>query len=765
MNIRAIHPGNLCFLKRMVWILLFILPPTPGSAQEDTFSLDDIEATDPADPDVVQALPETRSEIEIGLGSVSDASFRFGKYNGLETDGIFGVFRFDLGERGPYNGDSADYWRLTGSDLGLESLSLQYERGTQGDYRVFLEYDQLPVMRSDTSQTIFNGAGGTDLTLPAGWVADVNTAGMTQLLPALQDVDIGHERHRFRLGFDKVLESRWDVKTNYRHETKEGIKTVGAVVGNSGGNPRAVILPEPVDYVTQNFDVTLGYAGPEKQFQFGYSLSLFNDNNQSLIWQNPWSAISGWDAAAGFPTGEGQLGLPPDNQSHQITASGGYRISDNTRLTADLALGRMTQDETFLPYTVNPTLAAGITRPLPRDSLDGRIDTLLVNLRLAARPTHAFHWSASLHRDDRDNKTPRDEYVYIGGDSQAQNTAADSNRRRFNEPYSYMQDQLRIDAGHKIFSHAEITAGYERNETGRTFSEREEQAEDIYRMGLQSNLFDTLSAGARLEHARRRGSVYVGEEPFLSGYSPGYTSTVPGGWENHPDLRRYFLADRMRDKVTLFATWMPAEKLTLGLNANHAQDDYDGSAMGLTDSRSNSYTLDVAYVVSETLTSYVFYTYEALRSDQGGRQFNTLAPGKLVQAADPTLDWFVAHRDHMETVGIGVKKSFVNKKLDVGVDYLHADSRAAVSVATGSALIAAPLPDVVARLNTLSLYGTWQLQADLSVKARYLMERYKSADWAIDNVEPNTLANVITTGENSPHYAVQVFTLSIAYRF
>lgn len=767
MNIRTIRLDHPRFPKRMAWMIPFALLPTLLLAQEETFSLDDMAATGPADADVARRPDDIghRNEIEIGLGSVSDASFRFGKYNGLETDGIFSVLRFDLDRRGPYDGDSADYWRLTGSDIGLQSLSLQYEQGTQGDYRAWLEYDQLPVMRSDASQTIFNGAGGTDLTLPSGWVAGTNTAGMTQLLPALQDVDIDHERRRFRMGFDKLFASRWDVKTDYRHETKEGLKTVGGVVGNSGGNPRAVILPEPLDYVTQNFDVALGYAGPEKQFQLGYSLSLFNDNNQSLTWQNPYSAISGWDAAAGFPTGEGRLGLPPDNQSHQINASGGYRISGNMRLTADMALGRMTQNEKFLPYTVNPVLTAGVTQPLPRDSLDGRIDTLVANLRLAARPTPAFHWSASLRRDDRDNKTPRDEYVYIGGDSQTQNTAADSNRRRFNEPYSYVRDQLRIDAGHKIFRRAEITAGYERDETGRTFSEREEQTEDIYRMGLQGNLFSTLSAGARLEHADRKGSPYMGEEPFLSGYSPGYTATVPGGWENHPDLRKYFLADRIQDKAILFATWMPAQKITLGLNANHTRDDYDHSDMGLVMGRNNSYTLDAACVFSETMTAYVFYTWEALRSNQDGRQFNTLSPGKLVQAADPARDWFVVHHDEMDTVGVGAKKSFANKKLDIGVDYLHADSRAAVSVATGSALMAAPLPDVVARLDTLGLYGTWQLQGDLSIKARYLLERYHSADWAVDDVEPNTLANVITVDTSNPDYSVWVFALSLAWRF
>jgi len=40
-----------------------------------------------------------------------------------------------------------------------------------------------------------------------------------------------------------------------------------------------------------------------------------------------------------------------------------------------------------LAQGVNPTLAASITQGLPASSLQGRIDTTLLNLTLASRPT------------------------------------------------------------------------------------------------------------------------------------------------------------------------------------------------------------------------------------------------------------------------------------------------------------------------------------------------------------------------------------------
>lgn len=744
--------------------LAFLVPAAAPFAQEGGFGLEE-PVKPPPDPEVLRNLTEVRSTVEVGAGYVSDDSFRFGKYTGLNEEGLFGVLNFDLYERGPYDADDATYWRVSGSNLGLSSRLFSAEQGEQGNYKVFFTYDQLPTFRSDSAQTIFDGVGSTNLTLPAGWVESGNTAGMTQLTSSLEDVDIESERKRLGAGFGKVLGGGWDFKALYRHETKEGLKTIGGVIGNSGGNPRSVILPEPIDYVTDQLDIVLGYADKKKQFQLSYYLSLFDDKNESLTWQNPYAAIVGWDPSAGFAAGgEGRLALPPDNQFHQISASGGYNFTDTLHFTADVALGRMTQDEPFLPYTVNPTLAASITQPLPRASLDGRIDTTLVNLRLAGRPSPDWRWNAAYRYDDRDNKTPRDEYVYIGGDSQLQDTSVTSSRRRFNEPYSFTEQKLGADVGYRLAMRSDLTAGVERSEIERTFSEREEATEDTLKLGWRHTFTDAVTGGLRLARAERDGSTYRGDEPFLSSYSPDYTATVPGGWENHPDLRKFHLADRTRDKVTLFSTFLPAEWVTLGFNANYLNDDYHASELGLTKSSITSYILDATFIVSERTTTYAFAAYENLKSDQDGQSFSGGAV-KLTQAADPARAWFAKHQDRVDTIGLGLKRTLVVNRLDIGADYIYAKTEADVDVTAGSALTVAPLPTAVTRLNSLNIYGSYQWKKDTAIRVGYWVEKFKSTDWAVDNVEPNTLANVITLGEDSPDYTVHVITLSLRQRF
>lgn len=752
---RMLHAAILLSLSTLAWA-------QDSSDPGDEFSLE--EPTTPApDPQLLRDLTEVASWLEVGLLYVDDDSFRFGRYRGLEDRGGYGVLNLDWYRRAAYDAEDPSYVRVRGRNLGLSTRTASVEFGRQGDYRVRLDYAQLPTARSDTGSTMFDGVGSTQLTLPANWVGAQNTAGMSQLLPNLDSLELRSERKRIGVGLEYELARGWGIDTHVRHEHKDGIKSLGAVIGNSGGNPRAVILPEPIDYDTREADVTLSYADDHRQLEFKYLVSLFDDGNASLIWQNPYTAINGWNAAAGFPTGEGQMALPPDNQFHQFSITGGYSFANDVRASGNVAVGRMTQDDPFLPYTVNPVLAASITQPLPRDSLDGKIDTTVASLRIGGRPTTALSWNASVNFDDRDNQTPRDEYVYIGGDSTTQNVSATSSNRRFNEPYSYQSTKLKLDGAWHAGRTTNVNAALTRSETERTYSERESADETAFSINLRHAVADWFSGALRFERADRSGSTYHGNEPFLSGYAPGYTSTVPGQFENPPGLRRFFLADRVRDRIGANLSFTPHEQWNISLDASTIEDDYDQSELGVTSARNSVYTVDVAYVPSATWSIYAFHSREKMDLDQNGV---SIGGGTRVGDADnPNRAWSAFHRDAVHSNGAGTHWTVVDRKFDVGADYLHLKSRNAISLTTGSLLTSAPLPINHTHLSSLSVYGKYHMNTDWDLQARLWQEQFRASDFALDGIEANQLANVILLGEQSPNYKVNVVTLMFAYRF
>ncbi len=99
-------------------------------------------------------------ELDVGLGWVSEDSFKFGEYNGLNEEGGYFIGNARVLYRGQEDGR---YYDLHAHDLGLDTRSLSIEGGLQGHYDVFLRYDELPHYISDSAQTPFTGAG-------PGWV-------------------------------------------------------------------------------------------------------------------------------------------------------------------------------------------------------------------------------------------------------------------------------------------------------------------------------------------------------------------------------------------------------------------------------------------------------------------------------------------------------------------------------------------------------------------------------------------------------------------
>lgn len=762
---------RVALLQGALWASIGALALGGSAFAQDDFSLGE-EETPAVDYAALRAEQTTvKSEIEIGFGDVSESSYRFGRYNGLDDDGLFPIVNLDIYKRPAWDSGDDFWWRLSGRNLGLDSRDLSFAAGRQGHYEFRLGFDEIPHNQFDDGFTIFDGAGSGNLTLPAGWVAAQNTAGMTNLIANLRPTKVEHSRQRFDVGGHGYFGSGWKASVDYSREKKDGTKSFGLVMGNSGGTPRAVIAPVPIDFVTEQVDATLSWADATKQISFGYYVSLFENDSDSITWQNPYSLINGWaGASVGFPNGQGRMALEPDNQFHQLTVTGGWSFTPQYRLSGDLAIGRGTQDEDFLPYTVNPTLAATITQPLPVNSLDGEVDTTYVGLRFSGQPGDGLSFNLNYKYDDRDNKTHHHEFVYIAGDSNNQNTAANSGFRRINEPKSYRLQSFKADAAWRASDWLRISGEAQYRDIERPHQEREEIEESRYALNFAIDTGSFVSGGVRLASSDRDGgSEYLGYITFIGGYSPGYTSTVQPfvdgfPFENHFDLRKYNQADRERSEGEVYLNFMAGDAVAIGASVNYAEDDYDNSIFGLTMSRVSSYNVDFTWTPTDSFSLYAFASEERYRNDQSGRAFSGGAV-RAAQAFDPNRNWNTKSRDYVMTYGIGGNVKLAEDKLTIGLDLVDSEVESDVITAVGPSLTRADLPESGSELLSASLYADYKWRRDWTFRWRVAYEGYKSYDWALDNYPPNQMANVITMGEQSPDYNVWVSTFSVAYRF
>lgn len=687
--------------------------------------------------------------------------FRRGDLAGRRQDeGALGLL--DLLLCRPLAPESSRYWRAEVRDAGGPQPRVALGLGEAGRWRIEAEGERLSsgVTRVLTPMR-GNGRGG--FSLPAGWVPGATTAAMRALLPSLLPVELERRRGQAELRGRALLGPHLQLDARYRESQQSGLRRFAAVTGNSGGNARAILLAAPLDQRTRTADLGLLHAGPRLQLRSGFYLSHFDNAIDALSWQTPFAQVAGWASGTGAPA-LNRAQPAPDNRFHQLSLAIGYALSPSLRLNVDLAAGQMRQNQAYLDYSAVRALLAALSVPLPRPDLDGRVDTRLLSLRLAQRSDSALRWDARLRVDDRNNRTPVEEYIYVSGDSELQNAAASSARRRLNIAPSYRDSLYALGAGWHRDRRFGIDAELAHQAIERTASARSDSREQRLLLKLRHRVSERFDYGLRLGGADREGSTYLGSRDFVASHSPEYVATVPGAFENLPGLRQYHLADRRRHQMSGFASFAASERSQWNFNLGEVRDDYRASEFGLTDSRIRHLQLDLAQGLTQNLWLNAFAGREWLDAAQRGRAFQG-GGSRLPQANDPGRNWAVEHADTVDSLGVGLAHRAPGARLRLRADASLSDAQGALRLSTGSALSSAPLPDTRARLLRVDASLDYVLRQGLELSLHYRLERFDGADFAEDGSAPNTLANVILLGDESPDYRAQAWLLSLRWRF
>lgn len=649
--------------------------------------------------------------VDLGIGYVSEDSFKFGEYTGLYEKGAFFIGDAALSSRG----ENANYLNVDASNLGLDSRSLGIEGGKQGTYKLILKYDELPHYISDSASTPFLGSGTDTLTLPGTWVPASNTAGMTDLANSLKPIDLETKRKRLGLGASLVSVRDWEFAVNATHETKEGTQRIAGTFFFN-----AAQLVQPVDYVTDQVNVSASYLGSKWQARLAYYGSMFSNNNASLTWDNPYTSTPGADD-------RGQLALAPDNEFHQILASAGYSFSDKTRASADIALGRMTQNQAFLASTLNTSL---VVPALPQSSLDGSVDTLNADIKLVSALTEKWRLNAAFIYDDRNNKTPQAAYSWVTTDQIV-------NPARTNLPYSFTKSTGKLSADYRATARTRASIGYDYETMERTYQEVAKTTENTIWGKANTRAMDNLDVMFKLAYADRSNSGYV----VVPEISP----------PENPLLRKYNMASRTRDSAGLRADLNAWQTVNFGFGVDYAKDDYSESQIGLTKSSDVTYSADASALLAKNTSLHLYLNRENIKSNQTGSQTFS------------TPDWTGENNDTVDTAGIGVKHTVTKNKFDVGADYTMSHSRGEVTAYTGAPDPA--FPDLVSKLGSIKLYANYRIKDNILLNGSYWYESYKSEDWHLYGVTPDTISNVLALGEQPPSYYMNVFMLSLRYKF
>ncbi len=694
---------------------------------------------------------------------------------------------------------------------------------------------------------------GTLLTPNAAQKALVDAAANTDL-PLFHNFDIYTTRTRYDAAVSVNVGRQWGLDANIRPEHKEGTKLMGTVSRSTGGDI-STIIPDPIDTDTNQVNVVLNFRNARSFAQAGYYGSFFKNNIRQVSWQN-WAS----------PTGPvNTMSSTPDNTFSQFNASGGFNWSSTTKLVANGSYARNTQNDRFLTDVTTPVVPANSLNGLVVSSalnvkLTARPAKKL-NLAAAYKYDNRDNRTAVFIYQFGDAGEPLSVNTSFPAGPTNPLGAMVINNANANRPYSKNVNQFNLDADYAVAMGQHLKGSYEYQRINRecpgswiSCADAALTNENTLRAEWRATTGSGVAARIGYEYSQRRSPNY-NENAFLAlvpyanvvpagqtitalqamtanqltGYGPvsGYNNgvfvnntffpsnnalanTLYGNANRISELvgmRRYYVADRNRNKVRSGLTWQASEAFAIQAGADYNKDDYPTSTYGLQHARTWAANVDGSYALGAKFSADVFYTYETLASGTAGNtytansntasvngftalsgnscdSYTTLQQRNNNNKLDPCLEWSTDMMDKVNTVGFGLTGKA--GKLNLAVIGLVSQARSTNNVGGGNwannllalpgapattvaafYIPASPLPTVTTNTSELRLNAGYAIRKGQSLRVFYSYLHMTSADWMYEGMQIGlgTPSGVLPTNEQAFNYTVNVIGASYVIGF
>jgi len=702
--------------------------------------------------------------LEVGVRALAgdDASSKFDEYRDLRP-GPF-VRRFNVNLPGLSGGKyflncQARNILAKDSDERRDSDYL-CAAGQYGKFRLEFKVNDTPHVFTNTAQTLWAQSSPGIFTIPASTILGLssNRLPLAQILASgEQAFDMTLRRSLLGAAFTYTPTEKWAIQMQYSHENKQGYRPLGTTT-NLYNNQ--LEMPEPINYSIHEAKVGAEYSANNGGFQAGYSTSIFSNNTNAMVWDNPFVATNGVGAAA-----RGRMGLAPDNSAQSLDFAGAYNLNRFTRVMASISPEWMRQNQAFLPETINSAIPN--VPALPAASLNGKKSTLAMNYTLTSRPHPSVELTARYRSYDYSNDTPSLFFSsYVATDASLEGLARQS------LPYGYNSQHLEFEASWEFLKGQSFKLGYDWGQLDRQYRDVAESNENSGSASLDLNPKNWINLKASYKHAERTPKLY---QLNTQSYPTACGPTCLAGDPQLPSMMRYDEAARKRDQADALVEIDPSDRLSLTASYGTLQDRYDDTVYGLLRSKYGSYGADLSYQLPSGFSIFGEYAHEQDRSDQTSRQRSS--PLEL-----PSLnvnDWQSNISDVIHTIGAGIRGKWSHPELTLDAFYGFSIAKGNIATrALESATIpgfhvttAQNYPETGERFHQLTVTVRHHLGPNVSTKVEYRYEHYSNADFQTEvmsqymvPLDPSTSTSIFL-GARIPGYNVHIVSATLEYRF
>lgn len=493
------------------------------------------------------------------------------------------------------------------------------------------------------------------------------------------------------------------LDVTYDRRDKHGSRATYGPIGDRPPRTLNIQLAEPVDYNTNELTIAAEHQGGGYQLRAEYQFSDFANRIDTLQWQNvfataaPGATYDVWDRSV---SAFGVRPLSPDNRFHNVTALFGTNLPKDGRFTATAAYGRLEQDQRLLPYSYNTDRLA--VQDLPRSTAEGSINTLNFSADYTVTPLRRLNVRAFYRKYDLNNDTPSSRWQYVTQDTSNLSGTVSYVNKRVSLPYEWDRQNVGVDATWRLPARTSLLVGAERESVGRAYREAD-TAETIVRATLRARGARWVNLEARALIGTRDGGEYtstVTHEGYWYSQSDGVDNNNPAlTFDNHPDMRRYDVSDRLRRQFDVRVNLTPRDLVALSAYARYRIDDFDsdveasqpllgttladrmattpGDQLGRLEDERTRFGLDAFTEVRPGLSFNAFVNFDKGTALDRSLEFNennkanpsAIAMAELGPWTRAGSQWTAEHDDRTWSAGLGTTWQLVPDKATLIADY------------------------------------------------------------------------------------------------
>jgi len=594
------------------------------------------------------------SYVELGAMGTSVSSANKAKFNEYRdmSSGVIGSlnldrrsdnYGFNLWIENPGRDDQ--FWQIQGQQYG----KLKYSA----------TYNEIIHNFSWDARTFYSGVGGSTLSYPnsAGYPRASGTTYVPDPLvsnPAAWGTTFDYKLKRKDLGagFEYQTNTPWYFSVNANQEDRNGIKRLSSPSGvcvdkttlctSSFGN--IVELPAPVDYRTSTASGEIGYNTKPVNFTVRYTVSQFTNNNQNLVWKNPFVTSQNFSETTTQPPDSEYKNLSIQGAARQLPWSGAVTFRGNyAKFNNDVSLlttagvpGHLSAATPAIPYSNVQVLPTG-TR------FKGNIEYKSASVAWTAQPTAAFDSRVYYNWVDKENNSS--ELTYTDP------TGATSHNERF----TYKKDDIGVDLGFRLRRDTKLMAGYQYATLHRERIDFDRTKEQRLYAEFKYSGWEWGTLRVKYQALQRTANFVAGNIGTSAATDQTYMNRYIG---------RYDANGKDEDTLRIVLSASPREVLDLGAEyiykTNKYKPAYGGVILGRTKDARDQWYLTAAYGARDGVRVSAYADIEYVKYDSYHRNPGM---GGAAGSFDPNTapatasgwNWSQSQRDRNWAIGAGIE--------------------------------------------------------------------------------------------------------------